>query len=119
MSLLKRIERGQTSGGEELPGGAQQHARRDESPAMRPTRQQVHGMVGQASGVDIKDLVQRRLLDELGPGETFDMSRSEELRVRIDEIFTAILQEEGLVLARNERRRLHEQHSGCSCRSRP
>ncbi|NDJ35208.1 MAG: CpaF family protein [Chloroflexi bacterium] len=37
------------------------------------------------------------------------MSRSEELRGRIDELFNTILQEDGIVLARNERRRLHEQ----------
>jgi len=61
------------------------------------------------SGVDVKDLVQRRLLDELGPGESFDLNKSDELRTRIDEIFNMILAEENIVLARNERRRLHEQ----------
>ncbi|MCC6905590.1 MAG: CpaF family protein [Anaerolineae bacterium] len=57
---------------------------------------------------DIKEKVQRRLLEDLGPGETLD-TRSEELRSRIDELFNAVLQEEGIVLARNERRRFHEQ----------
>jgi pilus assembly protein CpaF len=74
---------------------------------LRPRREATYDMV--RSGVDVKELVQRRLLDELGPGETFDLSKSEELRQRIDEIFNMILNEEGIVLARNERRRLHEQ----------
>jgi len=74
---------------------------------MRARREPTYDMV--RSGVDVKELVQRRLLDELGPGETFDLSKSEELRQRIDEIFSMILAEEGIVLARNERRRLHEQ----------
>ncbi|GAB4524621.1 MAG: CpaF family protein [Anaerolineae bacterium] len=76
---------------------------------MRQRREPVHGMMGQVSGVDIRDLVQRRLLEDLGPGETFDLGRSEELRTRIDELFNQILMEENIVLARHERRRLHEQ----------
>ncbi len=110
-SLLKRIERGQSSGGEERtpsPVGAPQ-PRPELSPAMRQRREPVHGMMGQVSGVDIRDLVQRRLLEDLGPGETFDLGRSEELRTRIDELFNQILMEENIVLARHERRRLHEQ----------
>jgi pilus assembly protein CpaF len=65
-------------------------------------------MVGQTGGVDIKDLVQRRLLEDLGPGESFDMSKSDELRSRIDELFNQIVAEEGLVLARHEKKRMHE-----------
>jgi pilus assembly protein CpaF len=62
-----------------------------------------------AGGVDLKELVQRRLLEDLGPGETFDMTKSDDLRVRIDELFNQILMEENIVLARHERKRLHEQ----------
>ncbi|HQA69303.1 MAG TPA: CpaF family protein [Aggregatilineales bacterium] len=76
---------------------------------MRGRREPVHGVVGQVGGVDVKELVQRRLLEDLGPGESFDLRRSEDLRMRIDELFNQILMEENIVLARHERRRLHEQ----------
>jgi pilus assembly protein CpaF len=59
--------------------------------------------------VDVKDLVQRRLLDEVGPGETFDLTKSQELRARIEELFNTILAEENVVLAKNERKRLLDQ----------
>jgi len=114
-SLLKRIEQGPqgTEGGNQPAAGGMgrvpQSPRLPQGDAsmMRARREPTYDMV--RSGVDVKELVQRRLLDELGPGETFDLSKSEELRQRIDEIFSMILAEEGIVLARNERRRLHEQ----------
>ncbi|MBN1430133.1 MAG: CpaF family protein [Anaerolineae bacterium] len=59
--------------------------------------------------IDVKDLVQRRLLDEVGPGETFDLTKSQELRARIEELFNTILAEENVVLAKNERKRLLDQ----------
>jgi len=104
VSLLKRIERGQTPDGDE-PGQAGQPG----AAQMRQRREAMAGVVGQVSGVDVKDLVQRRLLEDLGPGETFDLTKSEELRARIDELFNQILMQENIVLARHERRRLHEQ----------
>lgn len=120
-SLLKRIEQGPQGGGSAGGGqpapmggvpptgggmGANLPPRGADS-SLRQRREATYDMV--RSGVDVKDLVQRRLLDELGPGETFDLNKSEELRARIDEIFNMILAEENIVLARNERRRLHEQ----------
>jgi len=106
-SLLKRIESGGSGGSSDPRGGSGSDSGRDISRLTR--REPVHAAVGQVGGVDIKDRVQRRLLEDLGPGETFDMSRSDELRGRIDELFNTILAEENIVLARNERRRLHEQ----------
>lgn len=100
-SLLKRIERGQGTG---ASGG-----RSDQGNHPRPRREAVHGAVGQVGGVDVKELVQRRLLEDLGPGESFDVGQSSDLRNRIDELFNQILMEENIVLARHERRRLHEQ----------
>ncbi len=110
MSLLKRIERSQ-SGQPEQPGmGSQGLPPRPDMAAQMRRREAVHGVVGQFGGAtDIKERVQRRLLEDLGPGETFDMVRSEDLRARIDELFNQILMEENIVLSRNERRRLHEQ----------
>lgn len=109
MSLLKRIERGQSGQGEQSAGDQQAPVYPDPSLQMRQRREAVAGAVGQVGSVDIKERVQRRLLEDLGPGETFDMTRSEDLRTRIDELFNQILMEENIVLARNERRRLHEQ----------
>ncbi len=109
MSLLKRIERDQTPGEGDAEGKASGAPRQEGSNISR-LRQRRESMYDQVSGgVDIKDLVQRRLLDELGPGESFDLNRSEELRTRIDELFNAILAEENIVLARTERKRLRDQ----------
>jgi pilus assembly protein CpaF len=108
VSLLKRIERGQVSGDTGGGGLSGQQSRNNNTP-LRPRREPVHGVVGQAGGVDVRDLVQRRLLEDLGPGETFDLAKSEDLRMRIDELFNQILMEENIVLTRHERRRLHEQ----------
>lgn len=116
-SLLKRIEQGpqgggqggqQPTGGGQTGGGMGQRPQQPQQDSgLRQRREATYDMV--RSGVDVKELVQRRLLDELGPGESFDLNKSEELRARIDEIFNMILNEENIVLARNERRRLHEQ----------
>lgn len=125
-SLLKRIEQGPQGGGTGGTGGQSPtgggtnptgggtggstmppRSGGDNAASLRQRRESTYDMV--RSGVDVKDLVQRRLLDELGPGESFDLNKSEELRNRIDEIFNMILAEENIVLARNERRRLHEQ----------
>jgi pilus assembly protein CpaF len=108
-SLLKRIERDQdsTPGGQGVFEG--DDAQGESISRMRQRREPVHGMIGQHAGIDVKSLVQSRLLEDLGPGDAFDMSKTEELRARIDDLFTTILAEENIVLARNERRRLHDQ----------
>jgi pilus assembly protein CpaF len=59
--------------------------------------------------VDIKDLVSQRLLSQLDPGETLDLTKGEELRNRIDELFNTILAEENIVLPKNERKTLRDQ----------
>ncbi len=105
MSLLKRIERGQeTEGGQPQDAGAGPSA--GGGAHLRQRRESMYEMV--SGQVDVKDLVQRRLLDELGPGQTFD-SQSEQLRVRIEELFHTILAEENIALGKNERKRLLEQ----------
>lgn len=57
--------------------------------------------------VDLKSRVQNKLLQELDP--SMDVSRTAEVRQTIEELFEAILAEEGIVLARSERRRLFDQ----------
>ncbi|GAB4476520.1 MAG: CpaF family protein [Anaerolineae bacterium] len=113
MSLLKRIDKGQSDSSQPSgqPTGQDRSAALGGAGAARLSqrREALHSAIGQVGGIDIKERVQRRLLEDLGPGETYDLSRQDELRARIDELFTTILQEENIVLARNERRRLHEQ----------
>ena len=114
MSLLRRIEKGGGSGGNNDPGddnlGAESGGA-DESrlAAMRSRNQQVIGRSqGRAenSYVDLKTRVQNRLLAELDP--SMDLTRKGEVRAHIEELFNAILAEESMVLARQERQRLFE-----------
>lgn len=113
MSLLKRIEKGQVSGGAGQPpagpGGAGGLPRPAEGggSGLRQRRESLYDMV--SGQVDIKDLVSQRLLSQLDPGETLDLTKGEELRTRIDELFNAILAEENIVLPKNERKTLRDQ----------
>jgi pilus assembly protein CpaF len=117
MSLLKRIEQGQ--GGQEKkapstpaqPGGGQSgsgsgdgsrlsslQARRVSAPITSPQA---------GSYFDLKTRVQNRLLAELDP--SMDISKTDEVRRTIQELFEQILTEENIVLSRPERARLFEQ----------
>jgi pilus assembly protein CpaF len=104
VSLLKRIEQGQTEqptpsargeGGGSRLGGLS--ARRS-SPPGAGNRDTYH---------DLKTRVQNKLLAELDP--TMDVSQTAEVRRTIEELFENILAEEKIVLSRPERRRLFEQ----------
>ncbi len=114
MSLLRRIEKGSGSGGGDNPPGpddSPESGGADESrlAAMRSRNQQVIGRSqgrGENSYVDLKTRVQNRLLAELDP--SMDLTRKGEVRAHIEELFNAILAEESMVLARQERQRLFE-----------
>jgi len=60
-----------------------------------------------SSYFDLKTRVQSRLLAELDP--TMDVSKTDEVRRMIQELFEQILDEESIVLSRPERARLFEQ----------
>lgn len=117
MSLLKRIERGQEAGGGQQGAGGQQPAGGPPSAGMggppsggTTLGQRRASMYDAVSGqVDIKELVRRRLLDELGPGQTFNMEEAAQLRERIDQLFHTILSEENIALGKNERNRLRDE----------
>jgi len=114
MSLLKRIEQGQgrpadqqNSGGvAPMPGGggdagsglSSLQARRVNAP---PTTPQA------GTYFDLKTRVQNKLLSELDP--SMDISKSEEVKRTIMELFEQILNEENIVLSRPEKQRLFEQ----------
>ncbi len=104
MSLLKRIEQGQTkpaSSGNGNQGDSQLG--------------KIQSQSGQTSGVntqrdtysDLKTRVQNRLLAELDP--TMDVTRVGEVRNTIQELYEQVLAEENIVLTRQERHRLFEQ----------
>jgi pilus assembly protein CpaF len=116
MSLLKRIQEGQgrpvnqqSSGNAPAPqpGGANDgggtglsslQARRVSAPTTTPQA---------GTYFDLKTRVQNKLLSELDP--SMDITRSDDVRRTIMELFEQILNEEGIVLSRPEKQRLFEQ----------
>ena len=115
MSLLRRIEQGQgrpadqqnssgaaptpASGGESGGGGLSSlQARRVSAPTTTPQA---------GTYFDLKTRVQNKLLSELDP--SMDISKTDEVRRTIMELFEQILNEENIVLSRPERQRLFEQ----------
>src|SRR5690242_8133964 len=109
MSLLKRIEQGQggsSSGGQssDAQGGGEGsrlsslQARRVNAPITSPQA---------GSYFDLKTRVQNKLLSELDP--SMDITRTDEVRRTIQDLFEQILTEENIVLSRPERARLFEQ----------
>jgi len=112
MSLLKRIEQGQgrapdaqqkpgSSSGESSGGGLSSiQAKRVNAPSTTPQS---------GTYFDLKTRVQNKLLAELDP--SMDISRTDEVRRTIMDLFEQILNEENIVLSRPERQRLFEQIS--------
>lgn len=116
MSLLRRIEQGQgnqsqgsappslpSTGGDGQSGGdssrlSSLQARRVSAPVTSPQA---------GSYFDLKTRVQNKLLAEIDP--SMDISRTDEIRRTIQNLFEQILAEENIVLSRPERARLFEQ----------
>ena len=114
MSLLKRIEQGQGrpadqqnqsspapapgNSGEGGGGLSSLQARRVSAPTTTPQA---------GTYFDLKTRVQNKLLSELDP--SMDISKTDEVRRTIMELFEQILNEENIVLSRPERQRLFEQ----------
>src|SRR6201988_3821160 len=109
MSLLKRIEQGQSGNSSGQPpadnnkGGegsrlSSLQARRGNAPTTSPQA---------GSYFDLKTRVQNKLLSELDP--SMDITRTDDVRRTIQDLFEQILAEENIVLSRPERARLFEQ----------
>ncbi len=108
MSLLRRIEKKEPQAEDKgrgpepapsarpapAPGGADAQRRTPASPA-------------RDAYVDLKSRVQNRLIAELDP--SMDVSRTDEVRQVIRQMYETILDEERIVLSRVERERLFEQ----------
>jgi pilus assembly protein CpaF len=97
VSLLKRIEQGQDPSVEPGQSKLQELRVRRSSP----------GSGGRDTHSDLSNRIQQKLIAELGSG--MDVSKTAELRATIQEMFEAMLQEEHIVMGRNEKRRLFEQ----------
>ncbi|HUN08960.1 MAG TPA: CpaF family protein [Aggregatilineales bacterium] len=124
MSLLKRIggsggppqggdggNRNPPPGGAPPPGGEDAGSEESKLAAMRQRRaalaeQQRPGMKNN-SYLDLKTRVQNKLLSELDH-QSMDVSRKNEVRSHIEELFNAILADESMVLSRGERHNLFE-----------
>lgn len=103
MSLLRRIEKKEppTASGAGTPAsGGQDHgsAAPQQRRAASPPRD---------AYMDLKTRVQNRLVAELDP--SMDISRTDEVRRTIRQMYESILEEESIVLSRVERERLFEQ----------
>lgn len=109
MSLLRRIEQGQEGGsspkGEKPSGGEGNGSRLSSLQSRRVNAPDTSPQSG--SYFDLKTRVQNKLLSELDP--SMDITRTEEVRRTIQDLFEQILAEENIVLSRPERARLFEQ----------
>lgn len=109
MSLLKRIEQGQ--GGSSSGGGGQSSGQDGEGSRLSSLQsRRVNAPITSpqaGSYFDLKTRVQNKLLSELDP--SMDITRTEEVRRTIQDLFEQILAEENIVLSRPERARLFEQ----------
>jgi pilus assembly protein CpaF len=104
MSLLKRIEKGQTTSssggnGKETSTQLGKLQSRSEPTSTMSAQRDTYS--------DLKSRVQNRLLAELDP--TMDVTRVGEVRNTIQDLFEQVLAEENIVLTRQERHRLFEQ----------
>jgi pilus assembly protein CpaF len=106
MSLLKRIEQGNGKSPQAAPQETADtssrpmslQGRRVAAPGVNPQRD---------TYLDLKTRVQNRLLAELDP--SMDISKVNDVRNTIQELFEQVLAEENIVLTRPERHRLFEQ----------
>ena len=119
MSLLRRIEQGQSGGsqdgnpsspapspsGGEGQSGAGDASRLSSLQARRVSAPITSPQAG--SYFDLKTRVQNKLLAEIDP--SMDVSKTDDVRRTIQGLFEQILAEENIVLSRPERARLFEQ----------
>ena len=95
MSLLKRIERERQATGQQPAQKTEMRVRRQPASPARDAY------------LDLKTRIQNKLIAELDP--TMDVTRTDEVRRTIEEMYNTILSEEHIVLSRSERQRLFEQ----------
>jgi len=121
MSLLNRIQKGQgqaaqqpaqpgakpappPSGAKGAPPAPVESSRLAEMRMRRPT---VAASPTRDAYLDLKTRVQNKLLSEMDP--SMDVTKTEEVRTAIEELYDSVLAEENIILSRIERTRLFEQ----------
>ena len=106
MSLLKRIEEGQGSSSGDSKGETGQLGSGSESSRLSSlqTRRTSAPVTSPQAGTyfDLKTRVQNKLLAELDP--SMDISKTDEVKRTIQDLFEQILSEENIVLSRPERK---------------
>ncbi|MEO8356305.1 MAG: CpaF family protein [Chloroflexota bacterium] len=108
MSLLKRIEQGHSGNSSGQPPADNQGTEGSRLSSLQARRVNAPITSPQAgSYFDLKTRVQNKLLSELDP--SMDVTRTDEVRRTIQDLFEQILAEENIVLSRPERARLFEQ----------
>jgi pilus assembly protein CpaF len=95
MSLLKRIERERQTTGQAPAAQKEMRVRRQPASPARDAY------------MDLKTRIQNKLISELDP--TMDVTKTDEVRRTIEEMYHNILADEHIVLSRSERQRLFEQ----------
>src|SRR5690349_17304107 len=116
MSLLRRTidnKGGNQGGGSQGGGGGgnkddeqRAAAQRAAMAKRRPVGQEGQQRQGAGNYSDLKVRIQNRLLSELDPN--MDISKKDEVRRQIQDLFNAILAEENMLLSKTERERLFE-----------
>jgi pilus assembly protein CpaF len=108
MSLLKRIEQGHSGNSSGQPPSDNSGGEGSRLSSLQSRRVNAPITSPQAgSYFDLKTRVQNKLLSELDP--SMDVTRTDEVRRTIQDLFEQILAEENIVLSRPERARLFEQ----------
>lgn len=108
MSLLNRINKKGSSGGSQGDDSGDAEAQR-RAAARKQQVNQASRSRGANTGGDYNDLkarIQNKLIAELDP--SMDITRKDEVRRQIQELFNSILAEENMVLSKAERQRLFE-----------
>jgi len=120
MSLLRRMGDNKPGGGSgggqppQKPGQPpqmteEQRRQLEERRAAAEAQRRAMGGAAPKPGQNVEDLkrrIQQKLMQELDPNT--DMSRKDEIRRQVQELFNAILTDENIVLAKAERERLFE-----------
>ena len=108
MSLLKRLQQGDSGTQPQLPAAGDKGEANPSAPAMQPRRVAPPvNVVQQDTYQDLKTRVQNKLLS--GLDLSMDVTKTADVRRTIQELFEQILSEENIVLSRPERARLFEQ----------
>lgn len=112
MSLLRRLEKGQSAEEEKSQQPTSEKKATDDLGGSRLGNLRARRVSAPAAGarggyMDLKTRVQNRLLAEIDP--SVDISKIDEVKRTIQDLFEQILVEENIVLTRPERQRLFEQ----------